>query len=144
MDLLGEAESGSKSKFGFGRNQAGGKKILGSWPRSPRACPRMRSQTMFRSWQNWHFARDILKKWPLLNILSDAFLGAVARFLDQLLDIIGSTTGCPGGPPNMVQKLIQKSRHCTEECVRKDVQNWPLSEDVSREMPILPTSEHPL
>ena len=75
-------------------------------------------------------------------MLLDTFLDATARFRGQLLNIIGSTTGAPGGPPNLVQKLSQKSRRCTEERVKKDVQKWPLFEDVSSEMPILPTSEH--
>ena len=50
---------------------------------------------MLRTWQNCDFARDILKKCQVLNILRDALLGAVDRFLEQLLNLIGSTTGAP-------------------------------------------------
>ena len=77
-------------------------------------------------------------------MLLDTFLDATARFRGQLLNTIGSTTGAPGGQPNMVQKLTPKSRHSIEERVKKHAQKWSLFEDVSSEMKILPTFKHRL
>ena len=82
-------------KSGFGPKQPGGRKILRSRPRIPSPCPRMRSQKMLRTWQNCDFARDILTRCQVLDMLCDAILGAIERFLEQLLNLIVSTTRAP-------------------------------------------------
>ena len=45
---------------------------------------------------------------------TDTLLDSIARFRGQLLNMIGSTSGAPSGPPNMVQKLTPKSRRRIE------------------------------
>jgi len=91
-------------RSGFGPKQPGGRKTLRSQPGIPSPCPRSRSQKMLRTWQNSDFARDILKKCQVLNLLRDALLGAVGRFLEQLLNLIGSTTGAP-----VVHRIVLRS-----------------------------------
>ena len=104
-------------RSGFGPKEPWGRKILRSLPRIPSPCPRRRSQKMLRTWQNCDFARDILKKCQVLDILRDALLGAVDRFLEQLLNLIGSTTGAPVVHRTFLRSFFLRASPCE---VRQD------------------------
>ena len=58
--------------------------------------------------------RYTLEKWQVINIVRDVFLGATARFLEQLFKIVGGPP-MPQCPPNKVEQLLKKTRPSTED-----------------------------
>ena len=88
----------------------------------------MRSQTVLRSWRNWHFDRDILQKWQLLDILHDTLLEAAARFREQLLNNFRWTTRSHQVIPVVdptVEKLLPKTRRSPEQRPMTDALQLP-------------------
>ena len=111
-------------RSGSGPKQPGGRKILRSRPRIPSPCPRSRSQKMLRTWQNCDFARDILKKCQVLNILRDALLGVADRFLEQLLKNIRWTTGAPVVDPIRLRSCSRKRSTAPRRASRRMLRTW--------------------
>ena len=109
---------------GFGPKQLGGRKFLRSRPRILSHCSRRRSQKMLRTWQNCDFVRDIQKKCQVLNILRDALLGAVDRFLEQFLKNIRWTTGAPVVDPIRLRSCSRKRSTAPRRASRMMLRTW--------------------
>ena len=129
-------------RSGFGPNQPGGRKILRSRPRNPSPCPRSRSQKMLRTWQNCDFARDILKTCQVLNILRDALLGVADRFLEQLLNLIGSTTGAPVVHRIFLRSCSRKRSTAPRRASRRMLRTWHFLRISRAKSKIWPSSQH--
>ena len=111
-------------RIGLGPKQPGGRKIMRSRPKDTSPCVGSRSQKMLRPWQNCDFARDILKKCQVLNILRDALLGATDRFLEQLLKNIRWTTGASVVDPIRLRGCSRKRSVAPRRASRRKLRTW--------------------